>query len=519
VGSSRRKSPARSAAHRLADRSPQHERPAHGDLLPLIAGAYTLRPLLQEEGRPSRHDGRLPSPIILGPADLQDARVASLLKETYDAGQGVALLNATTADYARLRDMLGHPNAAEGLTGNETAALIFLRKAPRPGTKAFDYNTGMFLHAPAPASPAAKRFMDQRNLELLSQVFSATAIVPESSNNNPTNDLLKLADSYTSNAIQHDSNGNAVQMTNMVWDVRSFQNQADFYYVQQNANYRFAPGQPHYLWGNLAHTELTDTTANPILISSSPPSTQCSVSTTSSTTWDVGGSAGWNATQGLNALLTGGVSVSSSMTVSCPPTQIENQSNIINGHLNWVYQTVNPPGRATLDSPNQWVWEVPFSAYSSGQQTVAIATSGESSFLPLAGPYCRLFQNCHSVATNLTSVVPLPFGDTFALQKPVVTSVNPTCANAGTKFVIDGTGMYPSLVTSVSIGGTPLNSSQYATTSDTAITVIAPQQSGEFLPVVVQTAEGLSNANVTIEISIIDICNLLTGRPASGARD
>jgi hypothetical protein len=46
-----------------------------------------------------------------------------------------------------------------------------------------------------------------------------------------------------------------------------------------------------------------------------------------------------------------------------------------------------------------------------------------------------------------------------------------------------------------------LTSSQYTTTSDTSITVVAPAQSGDSLPVVVQTAQGLSNDDVTITIS------------------
>jgi hypothetical protein len=94
-----------------------------------------------------------------------------------------------------------------------------------------------------------------------------------------------------------------------------------------------------------------------------------------------------------------------------------------------------------------------------------------------------------------------PFGDTFALQKPMVLSVNPTCALAGTNFAINGTGMYPKLVTGIVIGGVTVGQKQYSTTSDTLIQVAAPNQPSEALqPVVVQTAEGLSNSNVTIEI-------------------
>jgi len=79
-------------------------------------------------------------------------------------------------------------------------------------------------------------------IELLSQVFSATAIVPQVPNDAPANDLTKLANSYTSSALSSDSNGNVIHMVNSVWDVRSFLNQADFYYVFQEADYVCGPG-------------------------------------------------------------------------------------------------------------------------------------------------------------------------------------------------------------------------------------------------------------------------------------
>ena len=147
---------------------------------------------------------------------------------------------------------------------------------------------------------------------------------------------------------------------------------------------------------------------------------------------------------------------------------------------------------------------MPFSSYATGQSTVSVNAQGLSTFVSLG---CTPFQSCPSFGTALQSVVPLPFGETFVLQAPAVQSVSPTCANAGSTFVISGTGMYPSLVTSVLIGGLALDASQYTTNSDSSITVVAPAQSGEFLPVVVQTTQGVSNTNVTIEISVIDLCD------------
>src|SRR5215467_8204478 len=86
----------------------------------------------------------------------------------------------------------------------------------------------------------------------------------------------------------------------------------------------------------------------------------------------------------------------------------------------------------------------------------------------------------------------------FCVAEP---GANPNCVLPGSTFAINGTGMYPALVTGVVIGGMPLTASQYSKGSDALLQVIAPNQPSEVpQPVVVQTALGLSNSNVTIEI-------------------
>jgi hypothetical protein len=105
------------------------------------------------------------------------------------------------------------------------------------------------------------------------------------------------------------------------------------------------------------------------------------------------------------------------------------------------------------------------------------------------------------LTATLHSLLPLPFGDTFALQRPMVTSVSPTCVVEGDVFTITGSGLYPSLVSGVSIDGEPVDSTAFSTVSDTETTVVAPNTLGFFLPVVVQTTQGDSNDDVTIEVS------------------
>src|SRR6202012_2357415 len=131
------------------------------------------------------------------------------------------------------------------------------------------------------------------------------------------------------------------------------------------------------------------------------------------------------------------------------PTTIINRSNPATAEAFWSYWLSNPSHRPyTLNFYNQWIWEITFQNYASNQTDIEFDSNGQS-----------LFGNCGTSPTcNLSAefvpYVPLPFGDIWALQPPVVTSVSPTCVYAGQTFHINGTGMYPSLVSGVVIGGT-----------------------------------------------------------------
>src|SRR5262249_30185632 len=136
---------------------------------------------------------------------------------------------------------------------------------------------------------------------------------------------------------------------------------------------------------------------------------------------------------------------------------------------------------------------VPFTAYAAGQTSIAIATVSNLLAEGWGGPK-------PGVPVNLTSTVPTPFGDVFSLQPPIVASVSTDSVNQGQTFTIQGSGLYPSLVTGVRIGGQPLPAANFQVVNDKEITVIAPANPGDDLPVVVQTTQGVSNDDVTITI-------------------
>ncbi len=456
---------------------------------------YKLEPLSHDEDAGGATK-KLPSPILVGAADLGNEQIRPLLHRAYAAGQAIVLTSATETDAERLRSLIGHPNSAkwkqedkEGKAANKKPELVLFRRSSRPGSKAYDYRAGYFASLP--------HSFDDWTTELASRVFSATAIVPQAPGGSSSNDLQKLADSYTTSAMNQNASGDSIQEVNSVWGVRSFRNQADFYYVLQEMDYRNA-NEVILTFDQATSSIYPSSATQTSLLQTSPGSTSCTTSTTSGTSWSIGGSAGWNQLQGLNAALTGGVSVSNSETITCPQTAVTNTSNPASSQPSWTYVIRKPRAGNLATFYNQWIWEVPFTGYQEGQDQLVLDSEIEQTPFNI--------ETYPTLGVNLQSAVPRPFGNTFALQDPEVLTVNPTCVNAGNTFTINGNGLYPSLVSSVLVGGSALPSTAYSSVSDTSIKVVAPYQSGYYLPVVVQTGEGVSNANVTIEISVLGLC-------------
>ena len=343
-----------------------------------------------------------------------------------------------------------------------------------------------------------ERRADNGAIEWLSRVFSGTPVLPDPTpGDSPENNLINLANSYESSAIATDTNGNETQIVNWVWSARSFQDQQDLYYVLQEVDFRLGPNtsirEDDGSLTMLQHPPACTTSGVPVpntVAQTSPETTEATTSYTTSLSYTIGGSVGWNQMQGLNALTSGSVTVANSKTVTVPPIQITNQTDFSMGTTAWEYHTNNTQASDTaLSFTNQWVWLVPFSAYTDSQQSLSFLSGtnlGTSSVGLLGGQLC--------------STVPFPFGRTFDLQQPMVNSVSPTTVFGGDEFTITGSGLYPSLVTGVLIDGEPLATTQFSTVSDTEITVVAPDTLGFFLPIVVQTSQGVSNDNVTIEI-------------------
>jgi hypothetical protein len=222
---------------------------------------------------------------------------------------------------------------------------------------------------------------------------------------------------------------------------------------------------------------------------------------TSGVSTSIGTSVGFNITGGVNASVTETTTISHSDSTTVPAMDITNDADFTTGNTEWVYVVNDLNAAGAIDLFNNWIWEVPFTSYpSSGGgvgQLLLNYSAGLTATISDVGQV--------NVGLEFPSSIPWPFGTTFQIQPPVITGVSPSCVDSGESFTIDGTGLYPSLVQAVLINGTAVDSSAITTVSDTQINVIAPDTIECHLgcPVAVQTNEGTSNTNFTIEISAL----------------
>ncbi len=507
---------------------------ASGEAVRILSTAYTLQPLSGDVCLSCIG-------VIVGPADLFTPRIIDQLRAAYEAGHAVGLTNATQASIERLHDLLQHHGSVQLVPGGAEVDLVVFRKAQRPDGQ-FNFSSHVLFPRAASTtgvltkedkqrlkrvSKSLRRKLrrklvnlrtsqqqetaDRADIQALNRVFSATPELPASPPPGSCDDqenIYCLAESYQSHPIKTDQSGNQVQIVDTVWAARSFLDSQDLYYVLQEADFHIINplnGFGLLFWSN--STASFPFEPNPTLLQPSPQTTMEATQYISSVQKSISGSVGWNQAQGLNASVSGGVSITNSQTTTIPPINITFNSNLATGHTFWNYYVNELPQETeTITTYQGWIWEIPFSNYQLGQTEFQF-----SSWAQLQGTWHGFppsFTQKVSPTANLTMSVPMPFGRTFALQPPTVTGVSPSCVNSGDQFTIQGTGFYPSLVQSVLIGGTPVSADNITRESDTQLKVVAPDTiecHGTGCPVAVQTTQGTSNTNFNIVIS--DFCN------------
>jgi hypothetical protein len=455
---------------------------ASGAGLKRLSGAYRLMPL------------QVAGPAVVGAADLRNGRIAGLLRNDYAGGQTVAIANATANDADALASLLGYPAPVAFSAGVLRADLVAFRKINQGGRTLF--STSILLPVVNVRATPAQRLAGSRANALsdrayLAGVFTPTPSIPAPPQiADPQNDLLQLAAPYEQTKLYTSSDGFAAQLVDTVWDARSFTNQVDLYYVKQeiDVDHGAINDISNILSEAQIEAPLSFSGGPPSIIQPSPLANPGTTTITTGVNKMVGGSVGWSGAQGLNVSISGGATYIDQTSTTTPPIAIAYEPLFNASNPAWNFAPTNGPiPEATLY--DSWIWQVPFKDYLPDQTTFnfvssATATVGGDSVTP---------------AVDLS--VPLPFGDTFQLGSPKVTSVSTPTVKPGDSFTIEGTALYPSTVQAVLIGGQPLSTANFTPVSDTQIQVVAPNTPGSSLPVVIKTSLGLSNTDVTINIT------------------
>jgi hypothetical protein len=450
-----------------------------------LSGSYTLLPL-QAAG-----------PAVVGAADLRNAKTVTLLKNSYDGGQTVAIANATEANANALARLLGDPRPVDLATGVSRADLVAFRKITNGSQATFSVSV-MLPVAKVATTPARRlagtRAVRQGDRAYLAKVFTPTPSLGATAPvGDPGSDLINLANKYFDSKLYSDGQGDQAQLDDTVYSVRSFNNSEDFYYVTQEVQLTSVFGIIGQVGIGGHGARLNPTTPGllgpPVVIQPGPSSTGNITQYTTSVGESFTGSIGWNQTSGFNASIGGGVSLSNSVTTVVPPVSIQYFPNLAAGTTNWLFVS-NNGNLSQFTATDSWIWVVPFKDYSAGQTNLPFTAYTDVG--PVTG--------ATTYQVERTLAAPLPFGDTFQLQNPVVSGVSVPTVAPGGEFTITGSAFYPFLVEGVVIGGQGLSSSSFTALNDSQIEVVAPNTPGNALSVIVKTGQGLSNGNVTINI-------------------
>ncbi len=380
----------------------------------LLVGSFALKPLASQAGKDT-------AGVIVNAADLRSPGVLRLLERDYQAGDAVALVNTTAAAASSLASKLGLPPVGDFPSGVSRAALVAFRKVDE-GAQALGSTSVLLPEVKVPTTPgeqaAGKKAVIQGDRAYLDGIFTATPAIaaPPQLADSPPN-LADLATAYTSSIRSSYDNGEADQIIDTVYAARSFTNQEDLYFVDQEIDVSGESKAVNVIGGGGQPVSLGPSsqwlTQVPEIRQPSPQSNPATTSIETGTDTHVGGSIGWSQTEGLNAEVSGGATFINTTTTEVPPIKITYAGIVDSGIPLWQFEATNQAfGSATFY--DSWIWVVPFAAYGPNQTNFDFIGEGGG-----------------SQTTTALGVVPLPFGRTFQLSNPEVSNVSAVERQAG----------------------------------------------------------------------------------------
>ena len=445
-------------------------------------------------------------PALIGPDALANQDVTAYLVQVYRAGLTVAIAYATQ-EQANLFDELVEGELTASCLPAPGAPQIALYAVQRTTREQPDEVSRFCLPTVFPAGPGSNASDEQggQGGESPEQWVSA-AFAPQ-----PPPPPLQPADDASASSVNLDDlsrkvhcsvlsvdQRGQVQDDHFVTSARSFDQQRDYYYVQDFPKF-IANTAPRRLFANggilfLRRPGFRDQPLDGTRILFSQPSTttQFVSQYTNDRSTTVSGTVGFQGLS-LNVSATKSVTVGTSTTVTIPPVNIENRSNLSTSTTRWEFSPANPRPHVLYNPAENWVWFVDRRVYGDTPndiREVLFSTSASTVNGTLASGFCA---------------VPPPFS-TFTITAPVITSADPaTVQRGGGVFLIRGTQMYPGIVSNVLLGGDALPTSNFVPVSDTEIRVVVPsnQRTGSNAIQVNTSVNGTvlpSNSNISVNV-------------------
>ena len=440
-------------------------------------------------------------PALIGPDALANQDVTAYLVQAYRAGLTVAIAYATQ-DQANLFDELVEGELTASCLPAPGAPQIALYAVQRTAREQPEEVSRFCLPTVFPAGPGSGA-SDEQGDSQEQWVSAAFAPQPPPPPLQPVDDpsassinLDDLSRKVHCSVLNVDQNGQ-VQDDHFVTSARSFDQQRDYYYVQDFPKF-IGNAAPRLLVANsgvllLRRPGFRDQPLDGTRILFSQPSTttQFVSQYTNDRSTTVSGTVGFQGLS-LNVSATRTVTVGTSTTVTIPPVNIENRSNLLTSATSWQFSPANPRPHVLYNPAVNWVWFVDRRGYGDTPNDIREVLFGTTA-------------SANGTSARGDCAIPPPFS-TFTITAPVITSADPaTVQGGGGVFLIRGTQMFPGIVSNVLLGGDALPTSNFVPVSDTEIRVVVPgnQRTGLNAIQVNTSVNGTvlpSNSNISVNV-------------------